>query len=240
MGLSGSIPNLFSTISGLTVPTLYEEKGLGYTLRVGAVLCGASFLLSCLFIILDKKARRHDKQLEKNILFIENMTSRSISETVETEESIDNVSMEQYLNLRERKSDSIWKGIRNIEIGFWFFVMDCVITYAMNYTAIVIGTNLLIHKYGFKLAHSGIIITMPYLTSVILSPLLGWWVDKFGKRMNWIFLCGLFNTLSHVIGFLHPECDMCITSTTPFLLYGLQLTIYNTVNWGMISYLVEP
>jgi len=116
--------------------------------------------------------------------------------------------------------------------------MDCTLTYATNYTAIAIGTNLLVNKYNFEMKHSSIIITLPYLTSVILMPILGWYVDKTGKRLNWVLICGILNIVSHVWGFLHPECDMCVTSVVPFVLYGLQLTIYNVVSWGMIPYLV--
>jgi len=57
----------------LTVPTLYENNGLGFTLTVGACACIISLILSLFLIAVDSKAKSHDKQIYSNINFILNL-----------------------------------------------------------------------------------------------------------------------------------------------------------------------
>lgn len=109
----------------------------------------------------------------------------------------------------------------------------------MNFTSIVIGTSLLKHKFNFEIDASGVIIMAPYTVTVVLMPILGKVADKVGNRMYLVFLCGAINTVSHLYGLMQQECDRCAWSIVPFFLYGLQLTIYNVVMWGMIPYIVE-
>ena len=109
----------------------------------------------------------------------------------------------------------------------------------MNFTSIVIGTSLLKHKFNFEIDASGVIIMAPYTVTVVLMPILGKVADKVGNRMYLVFLCGAINTVSHLYGLMQQKCDRCAWSIVPFFLYGLQLTIYNVVMWGMIPYIVE-
>jgi len=75
MGLSGSIPNLCSSLSGFTVPHIYKNYGLAETLGVGAFMCFVSLAFALVFVLIDCKRERHDKQIERNILLIESMAS---------------------------------------------------------------------------------------------------------------------------------------------------------------------
>ena len=67
MGASGCLPNLFSSLSGVSVPWFYENYGLGTALSVGGWICLFSFILSMLMIVLDKKAKKHDSQILANV-----------------------------------------------------------------------------------------------------------------------------------------------------------------------------
>ena len=66
-GLRGTIPNLFASLSGFTVPLIYSNYGLGATLSVGAALCVFCSLTSFGMIFLDIRARTHDTKLRKGL-----------------------------------------------------------------------------------------------------------------------------------------------------------------------------
>lgn len=225
MGLSGALPNFFSVLSGFTVPAIYEKDGFGAAFGVGALLCLLSFILSVLMIAIDKKAKAHDDQLRHNMKYLElEQTQASLADDVALEEGEP-----------VKCSD-----IKQLEFGFWVFCLDCLLTYSMLFTSILVGTNLHQHKFSFNNKAAGVIITLPYLISGALMAPLGILADKKGQRMTMIYVAGVLNLAGHLIYLVHPECERCSTSVLPFILYGFVFTFYAVVMWGCIPFLVKP
>jgi len=83
---------------------------------------------------------------------------------------------------------------------------------------------------------------MPYVVSAVLSPLLGWYVDKYGHRMTICILGSVVMLLAHIIQPCvpsYPHCDQCWYSVIPLVLQGFSYTTYAVVLWGAFPYLVE-
>ena len=166
-GLSGTIPNLFSSLSGFTVPLIYRYYGLGATLSVGAALCVISSLSSFGMIFLDIRARTHDTKLRQGLRG---------EEPVEVE--------------KFKISD-----LKQFDKGFWIFVSDCFISNGTASCAIALGSNMLVSKYHFSTDVASVIDTFPYTMCIILMPFAGLLADRMGKRMTIILFCGATNIL---------------------------------------------
>jgi hypothetical protein len=72
-----------------------------------------------------------------------------------------------------------------------------------------------------------------------LSPLYGWFVDKFGYRMTLTGIGSICNLLSHLNYLLMSDCDKCVLSITPMILQSITYTTYAVVVWGYFPYIVE-
>ena len=80
---------------------------------------------------------------------------------------------------------------------------------------------------------------MPYVIAAITSPILGWFVDKYGQRMTVTLTGALLMIAAHVYQVLMPDCDRCWESIGPLVLLGLSYTTYAVVLWGSLPYMVE-
>ena len=90
--------------------------------------------------------------------------------------------------------------------------------------------------------NAGIFFMMPYVVSALLSPVLGWYVNKYGNRMTVTIAGSFVMLLSHIIQpFIpsFPECDKCWYSVIPLVLQGFSYTTYAVVLWGALPYMVE-
>lgn len=46
---------------------------------------------------------------------------------------------------------------------------------------------------------------MPYVISAIFSPILGWYIDNYGKRMTISLTGAFFMVLAHLVSILAPD-----------------------------------
>ena len=83
---------------------------------------------------------------------------------------------------------------------------------------------------------------MPYMVAAVFSPVLGFFVDRFGNRMTITLIGSLIMIIAHVYELLipsYPACDKCWSSLVPLFLLGLSYTTYAVVLWGALPYMVE-
>ena len=69
------------------------------------------------------------------------------------------------------------------EKGFWYMAFDCLFSYSIGFSSIVLGSNEYIERFGYAPFKSGQIITFPYLIAAICTPIIGKISDKYGYRM---------------------------------------------------------
>ena len=229
MGLSGAVPNLFSSMSGVLVPYLYKEYGLGVCLSVSAGLCLFSTVMCMVMIYLQRKADVHDFRLKLLIMHKERNLDSVFDRLNGTDMSV------------VPKNDSFkLSKIKEFQSGFWIFVVDCMLTYGMTQSSIALGSTSLIDKYGWQDHQASMIITLPYTISVVAMPLIGLFVDKFGKRMTIILIAGILNLMAHVYSLVHPDCHQCWSSVVPYVIYGLTNSVYNCIMFGAVVFLCKP
>jgi len=129
--------------------------------------------------------------------------------------------------------------LKLLEIPFWLTCLSCMCTYIAVINFVAIGSAVLQKRFKYSETEAGFYFTLPYLISAICSPILGWFVDKHGKRMTITIIGSLLMMVAHIIMILLPDCQECWSSLIPLVLLGLSYTTYAVVLWGALPYMVE-
>lgn len=96
-------------------------------------------------------------------------------------------------------------------------------------------------QFGFDSNMAGTLYSVPYFMSAALSPLLGFVIDKIGKRAIFITISSLLVALACFISAVLPTYDSpSYTCLLPLILVGFGYSIYASALWSSIPYIVKP
>jgi nitrate/nitrite transporter NarK len=112
------------------------------------------------------------------------------------------------------------KDLKEFSLSFWLIVLSCVFVYMSIFPYIQNAEGLMEQKFGFSAETAGTWYGTPYFMSAFLSPVLGYGIDKVGKRAlvteeNWIIM-------------------------VPLCMLGVGYSVYASALWGSIPYVVKP
>ena len=71
--------------------------------------------------------------------------------------------------------------IWTFERGLWIVIIDCMLTYAMITTALILASEMLMKRFGYSYKDASMIMESQFLFTAISLPFLGRFVDKFGR-----------------------------------------------------------
>ena len=94
-------------------------------------------------------------------------------------------------------------------------------------------------RFNYGQVEAGYYFTLPYIVAAIFSPILGWFVEKYGHRMTITILGSVLMIAAHSFELCLPDCDRCWVSLAPLIILGLSYTTYAVVLWGALPYMVE-
>ena len=103
---------------------------------------------------------------------------------------------------------------------------------------IQIVTKVLQIKYKFPNNSAGIMMGIPWYISAIFAPLLGYLVDRKGKRGILIIFSSFILMLAHFISMQLNECNQCYNELTPLILLSIGYSIYASTMWASIPFTV--
>lgn len=109
---------------------------------------------------------------------------------------------------------------------------------------------MLTERFGFSDKTAGIVYSLPYFMSAVLSPLLGFAIDKVGKRALFIMTSSILVILACLVTtLLSPETPYNEETgegtpnwmvLLPLIFMGVGYSIYASALWGSVPYVVEP
>lgn len=88
--------------------------------------------------------------------------------------------------------------------GFVYISILCVLFYACVFPFLKFATNLMINKYGVDVNIAGLIVFILPFGTVLLTPLIGYFIDKKGKGASIMILGSLLLVLVHLVFALMP------------------------------------
>jgi len=96
-------------------------------------------------------------------------------------------------------------------------------------------------KFGFEPTPAGKIYSIPYFMSAFLTPVLGFMIDKIGKRALFIIISSLLSAIACFwVAILPNYTSANFIIVGPEVLMGLAYSIYASALWSSIPYLVQP
>lgn len=132
-----------------------------------------------------------------------------------------------------------WSDIISFKTSFWLLAVSCVVTYASVFPYIQIASDLIQKKYGFKEDEASNLCFIPYWFSAVLSPFMGFGLDRYGHRAILISISSVILICAFIISMSIPPCtDKCLPEVIPLCMIGTAYSIYAAAIWGSIPYVV--
>mmetsp|Transcript_864 Transcript_864/g.2775 ORF Transcript_864/g.2775 Transcript_864/m.2775 type:complete len:583 (-) Transcript_864:1651-3399(-) len=197
------------------LPNWAQTHGVGSAFGVGAALCLVSDVLFLFYIVLDKKA----------------------DEVLSGEEE----GSSQELNSEQPGTTG---GPFSLSMSFWL----CVGTLTSNYGSIMaflaVAIDLLKKRFGISATTAGLQISFIYYISMILAPVIGSFLDKYGFRGVTTFVGAVFNAILFC-GLSIVSADGTSThaagaASVVAILTGLSLGFLSSSVWPTIPIIVSP
>jgi MFS family permease len=200
LGTNLAIARLGSAMSLIITPQLMEPE---WTTPIwfGALLLGIGFLFFILYIGVDFRFDRREKELH-----------------TDTEEPF---RLKDVTRLLTNKS-------------FLYITLLCVTFYSAVFPFMKYAPDLLQNKFSLSEKLSGIISSSVYFSTIIFTPLFGWFTDNKGKSASvMIYGSGLL-VLVHLILSL-----TMLTPIVPMIMLGIAFSLIPAAMWPSVAKIVD-
>jgi len=125
------------------------------------------------------------------------------------------------------------RDIRHFSASLYCVFIICVFYYVAIFPFIAAALLLFISKYNLSPAWSNACNSLVYFMSAILSPVLGYVVDRTGRNLYWLMGSITTTIIAHgllAFLFVHP--------VAPLVLMGISYSILAASLWPMVAFLV--
>lgn len=128
--------------------------------------------------------------------------------------------------------------VKTFGTSFWLLCINCIVVYIDVSCFNNIASNYFQERFQYTSVEAGSIISITYIVAAILCPFFGRIVDKVGKRVEMMMFSCISVSLVHVCFLFTPESNKPIYPIFYMVLLGLGYSIYASVIWASIPYLV--
>ena len=125
--------------------------------------------------------------------------------------------------------------VKEFPLTFWLLAMSCLTVYCAILPFNNIAASLFTTKYHMDDKSANLVLMVTYLTAGVLSPFMGWVIDRVGFRAVLNVVAAVLIVGVHaVLGFtdLYP--------VAPLVVLGMCYSIYAAALWPSIALVVKP
>ncbi len=127
----------------------------------------------------------------------------------------------------------VLKDAFSFDASFWFITLLCVTFYSAVFPFQSYAPDILVQKFGYSVTTGSRYVSFLILGTMIFTPLLGYYVDKRGKRATLMLLGSLLLVPCHlVLGYTH------FPPVIPIFLVGVALSLVPAALWAAIPMMV--
>lgn len=131
-----------------------------------------------------------------------------------------------------------FKDIKNYKISFWLLCLNCGLINSDVYCFNNIASSYFQSRFGYSVIESGRIISITFIISGLSCPIIGFFLDKYGRRIYFIMFSSLSITLTHCFFALIPDSNRPVLSILCMVLLGAGFSVYTAVIWSTVPFLV--
>jgi len=215
LGLSLTVSRLGSTMNNLITPRVYNAtESLGLPFLIGTITCSVSALCGIILAWMDYVSDQREK-------------SHRLLET--------------NLELEAQKEDdkAHWKDIKQLSYTYWIMVISCMTIYSGYFGFTGVSNQFMQDRFGYTSESAGDVMTVFYACSAVITPLVGYTVDRVGKRGKFIIFSGMLLVGGHFFFAYSPDCDNCYYPIVGLMILGVSLAIYSATFWGAVLLVVK-
>jgi len=217
LGLSFAACRIGTALTSVITPKVMHAGGYSYfyPLLVGTLFCVGGLVCCLIIIYIDKKYQVFIKK-EKCDLYLADVSLMS--------------HQEKKISMKE---------LRNFSNIFWVVVLNCIFAYTAYFAFVDNGNDILCTLYGFTPQKAGEVLTVVYMVSAFLTPIIGIIIDKTGRRLNLLLFSLILLIVPHImLNVLTAESDQIWVVLALFLI-GVFFAIYAAVFWSCTPLIVS-
>lgn len=122
----------------------------------------------------------------------------------------------------------------SFDASFWLITMLCVTFYSAVFPFQAYAPDILVQKFGYSITRAGTYTSALILGTMIFTPILGWFVDHYGKRATLMIWGSLLLIPCHLLlGMTH------FPPVVPIFVVGIALSLVPAALWAAIPMMVE-
>ena len=208
LGITLSVSRIGSAVNMNVMPPIADASSLGAAFWFGAIICGLSLATAIGAALMDRYSER---------------VIRAIDGTTKEEEE---ASAGETINMKE---------ILFFPLSFWLLCIICVLYYAAVFPFYSVASDYFQDNFKYSPAKASSTAGWLYTVSAVVSPFLGFLVDRVGWKP--IFLLGA------CLGTVGVHCLFaftCLIPVVPIVILGVTYSVAAAALWPCIPHLVRP
>jgi len=123
---------------------------------------------------------------------------------------------------------------KDFKLQFWLLCAICVAAYVAVFPFISLGAVFFQMKFGMSPSTASTLNSIVYIISAVMSPILGFMIDKSGRNLLWVLAAVFLTGLAHAM--------MAFTFITPWIamsMMGVSYSMLASALWPMVSLVIE-
>jgi MFS family permease len=127
------------------------------------------------------------------------------------------------------------KDFKKLNPSFWLLYLNAILCFLSFFSFLNIANKYLQLRFNFASTKAGGLLTIPYVTAGILTPILSNIIDRKGKKASLLIATCSLLSIVHFTFALIPDCNECMVSIVPLIFYGLFFALYTSLLISSVS-----
>mmetsp|Transcript_26194 Transcript_26194/g.23054 ORF Transcript_26194/g.23054 Transcript_26194/m.23054 type:complete len:297 (-) Transcript_26194:511-1401(-) len=131
------------------------------------------------------------------------------------------------------------KDFKKLNPSFWMLYANGILCFLSFFSFLNIANKYLQLRFQFSSTTAGGLLTIPYVTAGILTPIISNCVDRKGKKASLLIISCSLLAFIHFFFAAIPNCNQCNSSLVPLVLYGIFFALYTSLLISSVSIITD-
>eukprot|EP01084_Bolivina_argentea_P284261 487125_1 len=167
--------------------------------------------------------------------------------TKETPNNYETTSIEKQDENMKSFCNNIYLDIKEWDIRFWLITFIMVLSYGIVNSWMNIASSFMHHTYSYEYTKGNSLITIIFVTMIIMTTIMGYVVDRYGKRCYLLILSSVLLICAHCVLVFIDKIDIVSDNDNlmlsgvifSLLCVGISYGIFPVVSWPAIILVVN-
>lgn len=245
-GTNTAFAQLAIIMTSSLIPIVYESGGKSYfyPFLFSFLIAVLALFSSIIIIYLDKNVVRKAKSFAKleDPFPEEKKKENEKEEQKEEDDKLEENGTIKKKLIEKNKKEGVVGDSSSFNLVFWLLVISNYLSYGTFFTFVDNANDLLVENYHYDFKQAGNIITFIFIISAVGSPLFGFLLKNFGRKMIMMFISlilFLFALIILIVIEINDLNDKIALAIFGLILIGLFYAMNFSLIWTCISMVVQ-